>query len=252
MVSNRILAIPYETVFIAQLPEATKKIIREDLRMYAKEQGICLGWDTETMDYVAMSRRFCDLDEIYARTDLQFCEPGEDVEPYERSMQRNVVLKLTDDDSEAICRKAAMVGLTVSELLENFIADLVGSDTRSNGSDERMYADQWFDRCWFSFEPEQTFLRHLNEWGSIYSVDEVIEMWNDLQDLREEEELEECDEEWKAELSEELNGIFREYQESCRNPVDATLESGMEKVLTWDKDKRAFLKGNAIEKSKER
>ena len=72
MVSNRILAIPYETVFIAQLPEATKKIIREDLRMYAKEQGICLGWDTETMDYVAMSRRFCDLDEIYARTDLQF------------------------------------------------------------------------------------------------------------------------------------------------------------------------------------
>ena len=124
--------------------------------------------------------------------------------------------------------------------------------SRSNGSDERMYADQWFDRCWFSFEPEQTFLRHLNEWGSIYSVDEVIEMWNDLQDLREEEELEECDEAWKAELSEELNGIFREYQESCRNPVDTTLESGMEKVLTWDKDKRAFLKGNAIEKSKER
>ena len=58
--------------------------------MYAKEQGICLGWDTETMDYVAMSRRFCDLDEIYARTDLQFCEPGEDVEPYERSTKYSI------------------------------------------------------------------------------------------------------------------------------------------------------------------
>lgn len=204
------------------------------------------------MDYIAMSRRFCDMDEIYSETELHFCEPGMDVEPYERGMQRNVVIKLTDDDSEDICRKAAMVGLTVSELLENFIADLVGSDTRSNGSDERMYAEQWFERCWFSFEPEQTFLRYLIEWESTDSVDKTIEMWNDLQYLRGEEKLEECDEEWSEELSEELNDIFCEYHENCCNPIDATLEIGMEKVLKWDKDKRAFLKGNAIEKSIER
>lgn len=248
MVSSRILAIPYETIFIAQLPEETRKIIREDLRQYAKEQGIRLEWDREAMDYTAMSRRFCDIDEIYSRTNLHFCKEGQDVEPYKRSMQRNVVLQLAVDDTVDLCSKAARVGLTVSELLENFIADLVGSDTRSNGSDERMYAEQWFERCWFSFEPEQTFLKYLIEWGI---VDEVIEKWNDLQDLKE-EQLDEYDEEWREELSDELNEIFCEYKEDCQKPVDVSLEAGMEKVLKWDMEKQALLKGNVIDRTIER
>ena len=37
---------------------------------------------------------------------------------------------------------------TIGELIENFAGDLVGG-TYSNGSDERDYADQWFERCWF-------------------------------------------------------------------------------------------------------
>ena len=38
---------------------------------------------------------------------------------------------------------------------------LTGSDlcgTYSNGSDERMYAEQWFERCWFGMFPEHTLL----------------------------------------------------------------------------------------------
>ena len=34
-------------------------------------------------------------------------------------------------------------------------------DTYSNGSDERDYADQWFERCWFGMFPEPTLLNHL-------------------------------------------------------------------------------------------
>ena len=74
--------------------------------------------------------------------------------------ERNIVLNLSDKDCERISRKAATVGLTVSELLENFIGDLVAG-TYSNGSDERTIANEWFERCWFSLEPDKSFLRYL-------------------------------------------------------------------------------------------
>lgn len=74
--------------------------------------------------------------------------------------ERTITLKLSDDDCDRILRKAGSSGLTVAQLLENFIGDLVGG-TYYNGSDERMYAEQWFDRCWFGMFPEKTLLRHL-------------------------------------------------------------------------------------------
>lgn len=61
---------------------------------------------------------------------------------------RDFQLKLSDADVERLFLKAGEAGLSVSELLENFIGDLV-CGTYSNGSDERDYASQWFDRCWF-------------------------------------------------------------------------------------------------------
>ena len=37
MVKERILAVPYTTVFIAQLPKETQDIIREDMKLHARE-----------------------------------------------------------------------------------------------------------------------------------------------------------------------------------------------------------------------
>lgn len=74
--------------------------------------------------------------------------------------ERNITVKLSDADCERLLRKCGEHGLTVGELIENFVGDLVGG-TYSNGSDERMFADQWFDRCWFGMFPEETLLRHL-------------------------------------------------------------------------------------------
>ena len=62
--------------------------------------------------------------------------------------ERAITLKLSDADVERIFKKAGATGLTVPELLQNFIGDLVDG-TYSNGSDERDYAQRWFDRCWF-------------------------------------------------------------------------------------------------------
>ena len=74
--------------------------------------------------------------------------------------ERNISVKLSDADCERLVRKCGEHGLTVGELIENFVGDLVGG-TYSNGSDERMYANQWFDRCWFGMFPELTLLSHL-------------------------------------------------------------------------------------------
>lgn len=70
MVRERKLTVPYTTVFIAQLPEETQEIIRADLLEYAREHNERLEWDSEAQDYVGMTGRFCDIEEIYKYTNL--------------------------------------------------------------------------------------------------------------------------------------------------------------------------------------
>ena len=59
--------------------------------------------------------------------------------------ERKITVKLSDADCDRLARKCGKHGLTIGELIENFVGDLVGG-TYSNGSDERDYADQWFER----------------------------------------------------------------------------------------------------------
>ena len=74
--------------------------------------------------------------------------------------ERTITVKLSDADCDRLAKKCGEHGLTIGELIENFVGDLV-SGTYSNGSDERDYADQWFERCWFGMFPEKTLLNHL-------------------------------------------------------------------------------------------
>lgn len=101
---------------------------------------------------------------------------GQQQEEIETIRSRTIEVKLSDADVKRISEKAAAHGLTVGELIENFIGDLV-CGTYSNGSDERMYAEQWFERCWFGMFPDLTFLRYLIEWGGL---DEVIGAWENI------------------------------------------------------------------------
>lgn len=90
--------------------------------------------------------------------------------------KRTFQLELFDADVKRIFDTAGRVSLSPEELLENFIGDLVDG-TYSNGSDERMLANEWFERCGFSFTPEHTFLKYLID---DYRVDELLENVNDL------------------------------------------------------------------------
>lgn len=80
--------------------------------------------------------------------------------------ERTFKLHLSDEDVKRLWEKAGSVGMTAGELLTSFVGDLVDG-TYSHGSDERMYAEQWFDRCGFAYEAEKTFLRYLLEYGEI-------------------------------------------------------------------------------------
>lgn len=94
--------------------------------------------------------------------------------------ERTLILKLSDADCKRISEKAGAVGMTVAQLLESFIGDLVDG-TYSNGSDERMYADEWFNRCGFAMFPDCTFLRWLIERDSL---DEVLGLLDDIQEAK--------------------------------------------------------------------
>jgi hypothetical protein len=85
---------------------------------------------------------------------------------------------LSDADCKRISEKAGKHGITVGQLLENFIGDLVDG-TYSNGSDERYRADQWFERCWFGMFPEDTLLKYLLEYD--YDIDDFVTIYEEVQ-----------------------------------------------------------------------
>lgn len=161
--------------------------------------------------------------------------------------ERQIIVKLSDADIDRICNKAGEVGLSVSELLENFIGDLVGG-TYSNGSDEREAASDWYERCWFGMFPEETFLRYLlcdryydpNEFIELLENIEIakgiIENYENNSDKYNEEDLEEIEytredlRDWNKEYQEIVNGFIK------TNPkADMTKE--IEKVKKWVSEK---------------
>lgn len=150
---------------------------------------------------------------------------------------RTLILKLSDADCDRILQKAAGCGLTVSELLASFIGDLIDG-TYTNGSDERMLAQDWFDRCGFRQMADRTLLRFFLECGEdiekfLYVYDENEEYKShpeEFEEQREEYEMEPGDtfdfedelqywlDDWKLSklsMAEEVEAI-RDYVEALR------------------------------------
>ena len=88
--------------------------------------------------------------------------------------ERNVIINLSDADCERLSRMCGRHSATVSELLENFIGDLVYG-TYANGSDEHNIATAWLDRCYLGLQDETTFLRFLIEQGRIDEAADALE-----------------------------------------------------------------------------
>lgn len=132
--------------------------------------------------------------------------------------ERTIQIRLSDDDVARISEKAASVGLTVSELLGNFIEDLTDG-AHSNGSDERMLANEWLERC--GFMREQTFLAFLIDQGELQpyldSLDYIAELEGDLREAAEQEEREAIQEDIDRER-EITENCYTEYSEQIKEP----------------------------------
>ncbi|WP_141401047.1 hypothetical protein [Lacrimispora amygdalina] len=90
--------------------------------------------------------------------------------------ERKIEIKLSDADVERLYKKAGSASLSVSELLENFVGDLVDG-TYTNGSNERDALNNWFERCYFGMFPEESFLKYLIDQDTI---EEFLELYNDM------------------------------------------------------------------------
>ncbi|NOW07821.1 molecular chaperone GrpE [Clostridium beijerinckii] len=142
--------------------------------------------------------------------------------------ERTITIKLSDADCERISEKAGRCGLTVGELLENFIGDLVNG-TYSNGSDERYMAKQWFERCWFGMSPDDTLLRYLL--GNWIDVEEFLTVYDELK--RYKTNPEEFAEEVKEakENGEEMLWFEEEYHDYIDEFIDTHKDADMEKEI---------------------
>jgi hypothetical protein len=151
---------------------------------------------------------------------------------------RTLVLKLSDADCDRILQKATSHSMTVSELLESFIGDLVDG-TFTNGSDERYLAEDWFNRCGFERDDKRTLLWHLLEQHA--DLENFIELYEENEEYKShpeefeeqreeyemepgatfwfEEELQYCLDDWKPSrlsMAEEVEAI-RDYVQTMKN-----------------------------------
>lgn len=72
---------------------------------------------------------------------------------FEPVRERQVTIKTTDKDFEKLQEMCCGYGITVGELLECFVGDLIDG-VYSNGSDERQAAQKWFDRYAANLDPD--------------------------------------------------------------------------------------------------
>jgi len=153
--------------------------------------------------------------------------------------ERKITVKLSDADCDRLARKCGEHGLTIGELIENFVGDLVGG-TYCNGSDERDYADQWFERCWFGMFPEPTLLNHLLNLG--YEPEHYLDMLENVETIKSDIEITkqniaEPSDEWKDIVYHKYNDDRTSYEcVPCYNSVDEYIASEKEDLESYKAD----------------
>ena len=172
--------------------------------------------------------------------------------------KRAFTLELTDTETAAFIEKCFRDGTTPAEVLEGFICDLTGAE-RTRGSDERMLAGQYYERCGYGFffsGEYRTFTQWLlSEYGD-YSLKEIIDSLDDIKTFEEEiaylkehpdeaneGELEDLEAEIKG-STEDIERYYQEYTEGTTKPD--TLEEGIKGVREYLDTIARIKKGGAI------
>ncbi len=144
-----------------------------------------------------------------------------------------IIEGVTAEDMRAVAEKAGAYGLSIGSLLGSFINDLVDG-AATNGSDERMYALKWFDRC-FMF-PENTFLHFLLEEDYL---EDVLTAWNDIQDSG--EDIKEIEEQLATGEMVSHSPEYKGEYYSWKDIVDSEGTPIYSSREAWEADKRESL-----------
>jgi len=164
---------------------------------------------------------------------------------------RTFLVDLSDADVDRLAYHAAKAGMTMADLLKNFIGDLV-EGTYSNGSDERECADAWYNRCGFAYFASNDVARLARN----NSLDTVLNGWEDYQTAKAEaeylrkafadhdedvteEEVKDA-EKWEVESLQELEDALKDAK------CEGTLEEVVAEVLAWFENANAA-KGDKVD-----
>lgn len=132
--------------------------------------------------------------------------------------------------------------ITVSQLLESFIGDLVNG-TYTNGSDERDYAQEWFERCGYGMNSEKTFLRYILEEGA-----DVEFLLNGLEGIKKSKELiQTLTEELQKEIDRQRENPEYQYEweeedKECIRTEQEELDAAILSVKEWWEEYQAWKK----------
>jgi len=166
--------------------------------------------------------------------------------------ERTITVKLSDADCARLMDKCGACGLTVGELIENFIGDLV-CGTYSNGSDEREYANRWFDRCGFSMFPEKTLLNYFLWYGM--DPEEYLNMLESIEDekkgleyIKQHPELPhyENDLEAHAESIADYEEELKTMTEDWKPEGEPDMEEEISRIKKWVEEKEQLLRGKEV------
>lgn len=158
--------------------------------------------------------------------------------------ERIIKINLSGSDCDLLSELCGRYDLTIEELFENFVGDLVDGDY-SNGSDERLYIKSWFDRCFK--EAQDTLLSYLINQYDVYeflqlidSIAEAEQAWEDYKinpDRYEAEEIEFLQENlgfWK----EQRHDMLAEWNDE--HP-EADEKKEIEMVRKWHREKESLI-----------
>lgn len=172
--------------------------------------------------------------------------------------EKNIRVRLTETDCERLSLLCGKISLTVGELIEAFIGDLTGGKY-TNGSDERMLADEWLQRCGFSMFAKETLLKYFID--NYYDTDDFLYLMDEIKGIEEElKEYEINPEKTNKEEAENANAdlaALREcYDEKYKEIIeeyekehpDADIEEEIQAMMGWQKERMDLKREDAGEK----
>ena len=155
----------------------------------------------------------------------------------EELKKRTFTLELTDDDVTRLANKAASAGMSMGELLASFVGDLVcGSHT--NGSDERMLAQSWFDRCGFSYttDADKTLIQYMCSGLSVTDIECFVANISEIESIK--EDIQETEKQLanpEAEKWQDFITVSKNGEEPAYKTLDDFIKD-LEDDLQWEKE----------------